>query len=153
MGVQFGAEYAIEKKWNKVQKYDKTLYTENLSLLVHMPMLGYQDVIEYDREEFVNGIACGERLSTHGFKNIFYWSGKRIIRLEGEKTNIPPIDYPSLPEGYPAYVMWIASTPNGDFRGTFGDEAHPAEFPKEHAKIIRPLTPAFNGGLPFYPKM
>jgi hypothetical protein len=133
----------IEKKWKKVQGYEKGPYTLNLFLLVHPPMLGHKDIVEYDHEGFIRGVMYGERIAEHGFRKIFYWSGSKIVVLDEDKENIPPITYDTLPEGYPAYVIYAFMAEKEKFRERFGEGTHRLEVPKEHTKIIRPLTPEF----------
>lgn len=143
---------AIEKKWKKVQGYEKGPYTLNLFLLVHPPMLGPRDIVEYDHEGFIRGVSYGERTAKHGFRKIFYWAGNRIVVLDGDKENIPLITFDTLPLGYPAYVIQSFMAQAGKFKERFGDGTHRLDVPKEHTQIIQPLTPEFKNVPPLLPK-
>jgi hypothetical protein len=141
----------IEKKWKIVQGYEKGPYTLNLFLLVHPPMLGHKDIVEYDHEGFIRGGRYGERIAEHGFRKIFYWSGSRIVVLDDDRGNIPPITYDTLPKGYPAYVIYSFMAEKEKFKERFGEKVHLLEVPKEHTKVIRPLTPEFQNVPPLLP--
>jgi hypothetical protein len=140
----------IERKWAKVQKYPRTLFTKELSLLVHPPYLGPSDPVEYDREEFVLGVRYGQAVANHGFANVFYWSGKRLFAFN-DRGGPPSLKtYPfDLSEGYPAYIMWIMSAGKEGLRERFENRSIPLALPAEHTKHIRPMDPNFKKLSPF----
>jgi len=142
---------AIERKWAKVQKYPKTPYTENLSLLVHHPMLGYKDPVEYDRNEFVTGVQYGQAISNHGFANVFYWSGRKIYHLNHAKTT-QKVKHGDLSKGYPAYIQWILSAGNEGLRENFEDRSVPLALPRDQVKHIKPMDPDYQGLKPHEPE-
>lgn len=132
----------IEDKWAKVQKYTTSEYTNNLSLLVHYPMLGHKDPTEYDKREYLDGVAYGERMSSHGFLNIFYWSGKSVYQISEDKDQIPTVDF-KLENGYPAYVQVIAKGTQAELRDVF-EEGLWLDVSDENTKIVKPLDTEFS---------
>jgi hypothetical protein len=142
---------AIERKWAKVQKYPPSAYTANLSLLVHYPVLGVRDPVEYDRREFINGVCYGQAVSQHGFDNIFYWSGRNIYTLNHGKPPFQKV-IPDLSNGYPAYVLWILSSAQDELRKRFENRSIPLQLPDGCTKHIKPLEPAYRNLKPYEPE-
>lgn len=146
------AQQAIERKWAKVQKYKIDEYSTNLSLLIHHPMLAPIDPVEYDAPGFVRGIQYGQAISTHGFRNVFYWSGKNTYSLDRKKEDALPIVYPDLSDGYPAYIQWIISAGSEGLKTHFDGVHIPLVLPVEHTMIIKPLSLRFKNLKPQEPK-
>jgi hypothetical protein len=141
---------AIERKWAKVQKYPPSDYTQNLSLLVHYPMLRARDPVEYDRSEFVDGVCYGQAMAAHGFNNIFYWSGRKIYVLNHGKPPAPKV-LGDLSKGYPAYCILIMSAGVEGLRTRFENRAIPLQLPPGCVKNIKPLEPAYRNLKPKEP--
>ncbi|WP_312515044.1 hypothetical protein [Massilia sp.] len=142
---------AIERKWAKVQKYPLSKYTKNLSLLVHYPMLGPHDPVEYDRDEFIDGVCYGQSVASHGFKNIFYWSGKKIYLLNYKKPSAPRV-MGDLSKGYPCYCIYIMSAGAEGLEERFKDRQIPLQMAPDRVKHIKPLDPAYRNLKPHEPE-
>lgn len=141
---------AIERKWKSVQKYSNFRELDNLNLLVHRPGI-MADVIDYDEEGFLRALNYGHALSTHGFLNVYYWSGKRVVAFVRPDGPVPPVEY-DLSRGYPAWPLVSHMSSISKTRGLLEGKSISFNPPPEHTKVIKPMTPAFKGLKPHQPE-
>jgi len=141
---------AIERKWKSVQKYSNFSSLENLNLLIHRPGI-LSDITEYDDDGFINALYYGHAKSSHGFLNVFYWSGTRIVPLPRASRSVPPRTL-DLSNGYPAWIVLSHTSEQSKTRELL--EGNPLSFdlPAEHTKIVKPMTPEFKGLPPLMPE-
>jgi len=140
----------IEKKWEKVQKYPSSEFTKDLTLLIHPPRL-IENVIDYDDDGFIRALDLGEACSRHGFAGVGYWSGKRFVRLGNQpKGDHTKLVWEDLSSGYPAYG--VVTHTGTDLRAELeGKHLSFDDVPMKHTKLLKPLSPQFQGLKPELP--
>ena len=141
---------AIERKWKSVQKYDNFSALGNLNLLIHPPGI-FRDSTEYDENGFINALMYGHAKSNHGFRNVFYWSGSRIVPFFREEGPLQPRNL-DLTNGYPASIIWSHTSKQSETKEALDGKPISFDVPAEHTKIIKPMTPEFIGLPPLMPK-
>ena len=141
----------IEKKWERAQKFPKTEFTRDLTLLVHRPLIG-SELIDYDEDGFLCALDLGAACATHGFAGIGYWSGKRFVRLNpsGDKVDHKLLKWKNLGQEYDAYIQIVHTGTNlcGNMEGrsfSFSD------VPAKYTKDLKPMSPQLQGLTPKYP--
>lgn len=141
---------AIERKWKNVQKYSNFSSLENLNLLIHRPGI-LTDVTEYDDDDFISGLHYGHAKSSHGFLNVYYWSGTRVIPLAKATGPVPPRNL-DLTNGYPAWIILSHTSEQSKTRELLEGKPLSFDLPAEQTKIIKPMTPEYQGVAPLMPK-
>lgn len=140
---------AIENKWQIVQAYLKRHHPLRMNLLVHRPALLID--LEFADLGFINALSYGSARSKHGFDDVFYWSGTSIHRLAPPQQKVPPriVD---LSKGYPAWIFYSYTSEQSKTRSMLEGAAIPLAVPREHTKLITPMTPEFKGLKPLEPE-
>jgi len=140
---------AIERKWKSVQKYDNFSTLTNLSLLIHRPGI-LADCIDYDEDGFINALRYGHSRSSHGFLNVLYWSGTRVVNLVKADKPVPDriVD---VTNGYPAWVVWSHISERSKTQAALDGKPIAFDVPAEHTRIVQPMTPEFIGHQPMMP--
>ncbi|MDK6080608.1 hypothetical protein [Massilia varians] len=140
---------AIERKWKSVQKYPNFSQMANLSLLVHRPGI-LLDVIDYDEPGFVNALHYGTAKAQHGFANIFYWTNNGVKSFERPSAPVPDVQH-DVTNGYPAWITLSHIGTSKEGQAYFVDGYLSTDVPKEHTRIITPMTVQFQGLKPHMP--
>lgn len=141
---EFWAREAIERKVKQVRGYEPSHFTANISLLLHYPKLGNEDIFDYDDKDFVAALAYAAHSTEHSFVNIAFWSGRAIYILKSKFTATPAAPDTRLLSEPKSKTIWAIHATGQELKEMFSRPTNRmTKVAHADSKYVRSKNPKF----------